>query len=145
LNISQKRKDGIVLQVVRQETVLILWRNFNSCKELKVPGEILERRRGNVEEFDGRTIYWTLPPKRHLFKLGLTDNTTCERCLEEDDSATHILHDCEAIAHLIFRHLGQFFMEPSDYYDAPINEVLHFVRNVGLIKALITRGSTIDH
>jgi hypothetical protein len=30
--------------------------------------------------------------------------------------------------------LGQFFMEPSDYYDAPIYKVLHFIRRVGLIK-----------
>jgi hypothetical protein len=29
--------------------------------------------------------------------------------------------------------LGQFFMEPSDYYDAPIYKVLHFIRGVGLI------------
>jgi hypothetical protein len=26
------------------------------------------------------------------------------------------------------------FMEPSDYYDAPIDKVLHFIRSVGLIK-----------
>jgi hypothetical protein len=32
----------------------------------------------------------------------------------------HVLCDCEAVAYLRFRHLGQFFMEPSDYYDAPI-------------------------
>jgi hypothetical protein len=57
--------------------------------------------------------------------MGLTDDPTCVRCLEEDESATHILR---------FRHLGQFFMEPSDYYDAPINKVLHFIRSVGLIK-----------
>jgi hypothetical protein len=44
-----------------------------------------------------------------------------------------ILCDCEAIANLRFRQLGQFFMEPSDYYDAPINRVLHFIRKVGLI------------
>jgi hypothetical protein len=25
-------------------------------------------------------------------------------------------------------------MEPSDYYDAPIEKVLHFIRGVGLIK-----------
>jgi hypothetical protein len=62
------------------------------------------------------------------------DDQTCERCLEEDESATHILCDCEAIANLRFRHLGQFFTEPSDYYDAPINRVLHFIRSVGLIK-----------
>jgi hypothetical protein len=67
--------------------------------------------------------------------MGLTDDPTCERCLEEDESATHILCDCEAIANLKFRHLGQFFMEPSDYcYDAPINRALHFIRSVGLIK-----------
>jgi hypothetical protein len=34
--------------------------------------------------------------KGHLFKLRLTDGPTCERCLEEDESATHILCDCEA-------------------------------------------------
>jgi hypothetical protein len=56
-------------------------------------------------------------------------------CTEEDESATHILCDCEAIAYLIFRHLGQFFMEPSDFYDAPIFKVLHFIRSVGLIKS----------
>jgi hypothetical protein len=69
----------------------------------------------------------------HL-KGHLTDDPICERCLEEDESATHILCDCEAVAHIRFRHLGQVFMEPSDYYDAPIDKVLHFIRGVGLIK-----------
>jgi hypothetical protein len=42
---------------------------------------------------------------------------------------------CEAVAYTRFRHLGQYvFMEPSDYYDAPIDKVLHFIRSVGLIK-----------
>jgi hypothetical protein len=57
--------------------------------------------------------------KGHLFKLGLTDDPICKRGPEEDESATHILCDCEATAYLRFRHLGHFFMEPSDYYDAP--------------------------
>jgi hypothetical protein len=57
--------------------------------------------------------------KRHLLKLGLTDDPTCERCLEEDVSATHIQCDCEAIANLIFHQLGQYFLDPSDYYDTP--------------------------
>jgi hypothetical protein len=69
----------------------------------------------------------------HLYKLGLTDNPTCERCLEEDESVTHILCDCEVISYLRFHHLGQFVMDPSDYYDSPINKVLHFIRSVGLI------------
>jgi hypothetical protein len=73
--------------------------------------------------------------KEHLFKLGLTDDPTCEKCLEQDESATHILCDCEAGAHLRFHHLGQFFMEPSDFYDTPISKVLHFIQSVGLIKS----------
>jgi hypothetical protein len=68
--------------------------------------------------------------KGHFFKLGRMDDPTCERCLEEHESATHVLCDCEAIAHLWFRHLGTFFMEPSDYYDAPLSKVLRFIRSV---------------
>jgi hypothetical protein len=29
---------------------------------------------------------------------------------------------------------GPVFMEPRDYYDAPIYKVLHFIRGMGLIK-----------
>jgi hypothetical protein len=72
--------------------------------------------------------------KGHLFKAGLTDEPICRRYLEDDESATHILYDCEAVAHVRFRHLGQFFMEPNYYYDAPMYKVLHFIRGVGLIK-----------
>jgi hypothetical protein len=67
--------------------------------------------------------------KGHSFKLGLTDDPTC-KYLEENESATYILCDCKAIAFLRFCHLGQFFMGPSDYCDAPISKVLHFLRRV---------------
>jgi hypothetical protein len=46
--------------------------------------------------------------KGHLFKLGLTNDPTCERCLEKDESVIHILCDFEATAYLRFHHLGQF-------------------------------------
>jgi hypothetical protein len=72
--------------------------------------------------------------KVHLFKLGLTDNPICERCQEKDESATHILCDCEAIAYLRLSHLGQFFRETNDYYDVTIHKVLHFFQSVGLIQ-----------
>jgi hypothetical protein len=31
-------------------------------------------------------------------------------------------------------------MEPSDYYDAPIDKVIHFIRGVELIKSQSKRG-----
>jgi hypothetical protein len=44
--------------------------------------------------------------------------------LEEDESSTHVLCDCEAIFYLRFFHLDQFLMESSDYYDAPVNKAV---------------------
>jgi hypothetical protein len=73
--------------------------------------------------------------KGHLFKLGLTADPICKRCLEDDQSRIHILCDCEAVAYTRFHHLGQYFMESSDYYDIPIDKVLHFIRSMGLIKS----------
>jgi hypothetical protein len=72
--------------------------------------------------------------KGHLFKMGLMESPTCERCLEKDESATYILCDCEAIAYLRFIHLGHYFIEPGDYQDTPISKILHFIRSVGLLE-----------
>jgi hypothetical protein len=66
--------------------------------------------------------------------MGLMNGPICERCLEADESAIHVLCDCEALAYLRFRHLGKFFMEPGDFYDVPIGKVLNFIRSVGLTK-----------
>jgi hypothetical protein len=80
--------------------------------------------------------------KGHLCKLGLTNSPICERCQEKDESATHILCDCEAIAYVRLHHLVHYFVKPSDYHDAPIRKVMFLIRSVGLIKGWIRRGST---
>jgi hypothetical protein len=68
--------------------------------------------------------------KGHLSKLGLSDSPTCERCQEENETATHILCECEAVAYLRLRHLGQHFMEPSDYFDVPTYKILRFIHSL---------------
>jgi hypothetical protein len=73
--------------------------------------------------------------KGHLFKMGLTDSPTCERCLEKDETA---------IAYLRFRHLVHYFMEPGDYQDAPVRKILHFIGSVGLLEGWNRGGCTID-
>jgi hypothetical protein len=61
-----------------------------------------------------------------LFNLGLSNSPTCERCQEGNETATHILCECEALAYLRLCHLGQYFMEPSEYFDIPTNKILRF-------------------
>jgi hypothetical protein len=118
------------------------WESISGLKQAKglISGPSA-RRTKDLLKLNRDQLRWVVrlltghcPLKGHLSKLGLIDDPICERCLEEEESATHILCDTEAITYLRFRHLGQFFMEPSDYYAAPIYEVLHFIRDVGLIK-----------
>jgi hypothetical protein len=49
-------------------------------------------------------------------------------------TATHILCECEALAYFRLRHLGQYFMEPSDYFDVPTYKILRFIRSAGLLR-----------
>jgi hypothetical protein len=88
----------------------------------------------------GRTTSRTLPPKGHL-RLGLVTSPRCERCLEKEESATHILFDCQATACLRLRHLGYYFMQPSYHHDAALRRVLRFIKSVGLTKVTQERGA----
>jgi hypothetical protein len=113
--------------------------------------EVLGSNVGSNTVYRGWNFVVFLNPTRqmpqlrpHLFKLGLTDGPICERCLEEDESATHILCDCEAVAYLRFRRLGQFFMEPSDYYDAPIDKVLRLFDVGELSSNILSPCSTLQ-
>jgi hypothetical protein len=119
------------------------WESTTGLKQAKelIPGPSAKRTRDLLKS-NRDQLRWIVGLytghchlKVHLFKLGLINDPTCEKCLEADESATHVLCDCEAIAHLRFHHLAQFFMEPGDFYDAPISKVLHFIRSVGLTKS----------
>jgi hypothetical protein len=47
---------------------------------------------------------------------------------------THILCECEALAYLRLHHSGQYFIEPSDYFDAPTYKILRFIQSEGLLR-----------
>jgi hypothetical protein len=70
--------------------------------------------------------------KGHSFKPGLTDSSRWERWLENEGSAIHSLFDSDATAYLRFRHMGHYFVGPSDYHGAPIRKVLYFFKSVRL-------------
>jgi hypothetical protein len=146
--IEPKPASGISIGVAKKS--VRDWRNRNhqkywepiiGLKQAKglIPGPSARRTKDLLKR-DREQLRWVVGLftghchlKGHLFQLRLTDDPICEMCLEEEESVTHILCDCEAIAYSRFRHLGQIFMEPSDYYDAPKNEVLYLIRGVGLI------------
>jgi hypothetical protein len=99
----------------------------------RITKELLNLKRNPLQWVVG-LLNKTLSPGRTPSKMGLTDRPISGRCLERDESATHILCKCEAIAYLGLHHLGHYFMEPDDYHDALINRILHSIWSVGLLK-----------
>jgi hypothetical protein len=51
----------------------------------------------------------------------------------EDYACPGILCEYEALAYLRLRHLGQYFMEPSDYFDVPTSKILRSIQSAGLL------------
>jgi hypothetical protein len=82
-----------------------------------------------------RTTHKALSPEKTPFKNRFDRYSPIYgRWLEKDESGTHILYDCEAIAYLRFCHLGHCFMEPDDYHETPVSKMKHFIGSVGLLK-----------
>jgi hypothetical protein len=49
--------------------------------------------------------------------MGLLDSPLRRRCGAEDETSTHILSECEALASLRRVYLGSFFLEPEDIWN----------------------------
>jgi len=59
-----------------------------------------------------RTEYNTL--RRHLYIMGLYNNSTCGNCCTEEETSVHILCEYESLASLKHTHLRSFFLDPED-------------------------------
>jgi hypothetical protein len=55
----------------------------------------------------------TVSFKMTLIKLGLVNSPRCERCNQDSETISHVLFNCEAMAILCFRHIGQHFINPG--------------------------------
>jgi hypothetical protein len=52
--------------------------------------------------------------RRHLFLMGLVNNSVCRGCGVKEETSAHVLCECEAWASLRHTHLGSYFLEPED-------------------------------
>jgi hypothetical protein len=73
--------------------------------------------------------------KGHLHKLGLVNSPECDRCKKASETASRVLCNCQALAALRFRHLGQHFMKPGDLEEMSVSRILRFVQSVQLLNA----------
>jgi hypothetical protein len=69
------------------------------------------------------------PPKRP--RDSTRPWTYREALTDETETASHILCDCEALAELIFCHLGTYLKKPGDYCEILLCKILYFVGGMG--------------
>jgi len=76
------------------------------------------------------TGHYTL--RRHLHLPGLMDSPLCRRCRAEEETSTHILCECEALASLRHAYPGSFFLEPEDIKSISLGVIWNFSKVTGL-------------
>jgi ribonuclease HI len=69
----------------------------------------------------------------HLGKLGLSDQTICRLCLEEDETSEHVLCSCEAVASLRLNILGKPFLSLPEFHSTSFSDILGFIKCLNIL------------
>ena len=68
-----------------------------------------------------------------MHKIKLATELTCRKCGGPEESAHHILSECEALVRARFEHLGDFILEPKDFTQIPLSKILGFITASGIL------------
>lgn len=68
----------------------------------------------------------------HLTKIGLSTQTTCRICLEEDETAEHILGQCFALARIRLKYLGSDVICTDSFAKLNPEKILRFIESTEL-------------
>lgn len=70
--------------------------------------------------------------RRHLKTIGLAQNSQCERCLEDEETAYHLLCDCPALSQRRRRYMGDSFLNEDSLLRAGIWKIKSFISGINL-------------
>lgn len=116
------------------------WLNCNGQRQAKelnqgFPGlrskELLRLSRSGLSRAIGLLIgHCRL--KRHLHIMRVMDDPICRGCLYKEETAAHILCECDFFSAHRFEHLGKHILEPWELVDVPVRSLLTFASATGL-------------
>jgi hypothetical protein len=70
--------------------------------------------------------------RRHLHIMGLKYSALCRKCGAEEENATHVLCECEALATLRYIYLASFFLGPEDFRGLTLGAIWNIFKRTGL-------------
>ncbi|KAK9512908.1 hypothetical protein O3M35_001219 [Rhynocoris fuscipes] len=73
---------------------------------------------------------------KHKRNLRIVVDDLCRYCLEEEESAVHILCHCEGLARLRFRIFGEAYPQPTSLTESSLARLKRFICESGLVSVL---------
>ncbi|KAJ8919261.1 hypothetical protein NQ315_003844 [Exocentrus adspersus] len=73
---------------------------------------------------------------KHMSLMGLAEEATCRFCSEEEETAVHVLCQCEGLARLRFLILGEENPSASSYTKAPLSRLWSLIQRTQLDRVL---------
>jgi hypothetical protein len=70
--------------------------------------------------------------RRHLHIMRLMDSPLCRKCGAGEETSTHVLCECEALATLRHIYLGSFSFDPEDIRGLSLRAICNFFSRTGL-------------
>ena len=115
------------------------WSNLRSCKQMKdfvknplPPGTISKIRnlpRNLLRALVGvLTGHFTF--KKHLSRIGVSDETLCDRCGIDEDTAFHLVCNCPVLANRRRRYLGDFTLSETEAAKLKIEDIIDFISGI---------------
>ncbi|KAK9499414.1 hypothetical protein O3M35_002456 [Rhynocoris fuscipes] len=69
---------------------------------------------------------------KHMYNMRLADDDLCRFCLEEEETAVHVLCQCEGLARLRLRIMGDPYPSPCSFMEEPLSRLKAFINESGL-------------
>ncbi len=108
---------GWLRSTLRQRTKAqhsLCWNGQKNCRQAKEalpsinPGlsrKLLQMSKPHLRLVTGALTGHT-PFNKHMYTLGITDSPLCRGCMDEEETAAHVLLECTSVANFRTKHLG---------------------------------------
>ena len=119
----------------------LLWNSIPSCRQTKLlikkPLSAIEAAKIRcLKRANLRTLVGVLTGhfnfNKHLQHMGLAISSLCERCLEDEDTAYHLVCLCPSLARRRFNILGSSVLNEQQYSKLGIKDIQKFISGLEL-------------
>ena len=109
----------------RHSTTFI--RGYERSRTLKLLKQNRNQLRWLVGLFTGHRFL-----KGYLYNIGNIVDSSCSKCHKADETAYHILYDCECLANTRAQILGNYFIKLDELARIPVENLVYIIKKTGL-------------